>query len=202
MHLRPLAPSPTLPPARLLPQGLGTSAPAIRVPFSGPQAPAIRPHLTLSSHSIPVPPELPPPPGSLPCTLSRTRPPGAVLFHPKHLKGSCLTGFFPTPVFPQENVGPQMQGPCVAVTHGGAAHNVLCLAAHSRVTLRKSMHCSPPGSSAHRSLQERTLEWVATPSSRGSSHPGIKPGPPALQVASLPAEPPGNPKEMSTKGRD
>ena len=34
----------------------------------------------------------------------------------------------------------------------------------------------------------RILEWVAYPFSRGSSYPGIKPGPPALQADSLPAE--------------
>ena len=32
------------------------------------------------------------------------------------------------------------------------------------------------------------------PSSRGSSQPGIKPRSPALQVDSLPSEPPGKPK--------
>ena len=32
------------------------------------------------------------------------------------------------------------------------------------------------------------------PSSRGSSHPGIKPRPAALQAVSLPSEPPGKPK--------
>ena len=31
------------------------------------------------------------------------------------------------------------------------------------------MECSPPGSSVHGILQARTLEWVAMPSSRGSS---------------------------------
>jgi len=31
------------------------------------------------------------------------------------------------------------------------------------------MDCSPPGSSVHGILQARTLEWVAMPSSRGSS---------------------------------
>ena len=31
--------------------------------------------------------------------------------------------------------------------------------------------CSPPGSSVHGTLQARILEWVATPSSRGSSQP-------------------------------
>ena len=36
----------------------------------------------------------------------------------------------------------------------------------------------------------RILEWVAYPFSSGSSPPGIKPGSPALQADSLPAEPP------------
>ena len=33
------------------------------------------------------------------------------------------------------------------------------------------MDCSPPGSSVHRILQARILEWVAVPSFRGSSQP-------------------------------
>ena len=33
------------------------------------------------------------------------------------------------------------------------------------------MDCSPPGSSVHEILQARILEWVAMPSSRGSSRP-------------------------------
>ena len=33
------------------------------------------------------------------------------------------------------------------------------------------MDCSPPGSSVHGILQARTLEWVAIPSSKGSSQP-------------------------------
>ena len=36
------------------------------------------------------------------------------------------------------------------------------------------MDCSPPGSSVHRSLQAGILEWVAVPSSRGLSDPGIE----------------------------
>ena len=43
----------------------------------------------------------------------------------------------------------------------------------------------------HGILQARILEWVAFPFSRGSSQPGIEPKSPALQVASLPAEPQG-----------
>ena len=33
------------------------------------------------------------------------------------------------------------------------------------------MDCSPPGSSVHGILQARILEWIAMPSSRGSSQP-------------------------------
>ena len=33
------------------------------------------------------------------------------------------------------------------------------------------MDCSPPGSSVHGILSARILEWVAMPSSRGSSRP-------------------------------
>ena len=38
-------------------------------------------------------------------------------------------------------------------------------------TLGDPMDCSPPGSSVHRILQARMLEWVAISSSRGSSLP-------------------------------
>ena len=36
-------------------------------------------------------------------------------------------------------------------------------------TLCDPMHCRPPGSSVRGILQARILEWVAEPSSRGSS---------------------------------
>ena len=42
---------------------------------------------------------------------------------------------------------------------------------HSCMTLCDPMDCSLPGSSVHRILQERILEWVAMPSSRGTSTP-------------------------------
>ena len=45
---------------------------------------------------------------------------------------------------------------------------LLCL------TLGDALSHSPPGFSIHRSLQARTLEWVAMPSSRGSSPPRDK----------------------------
>ena len=43
--------------------------------------------------------------------------------------------------------------------------------AQSCPTLSDPMDCSPPGSSVHGILQARILEWVAVPSSRGSSQP-------------------------------
>ena len=41
----------------------------------------------------------------------------------------------------------------------------------SCLTLCNPVNCSPPGSSVHGILQARVLEWVAMPSSRGSSQP-------------------------------
>ena len=38
-------------------------------------------------------------------------------------------------------------------------------------TVCDPVDCSPPGSSVHGILQARTLEWVVSPSSRGSSRP-------------------------------
>ena len=43
-------------------------------------------------------------------------------------------------------------------------------------------------------LQARILEWVAMPSSRGFSNPGIEPSSPTLQANSLLSEPPGKSK--------
>ena len=45
----------------------------------------------------------------------------------------------------------------------------MCLVAQPCLTLWNPMDYSPPGSSVHRILQARILEWVAMPSSRGSS---------------------------------
>ena len=46
-----------------------------------------------------------------------------------------------------------------------------CLVAQSCLTLWDPLDCSPPGSSVPGILQTRILEWVAMPSSRGSSQP-------------------------------
>ena len=49
--------------------------------------------------------------------------------------------------------------------------SLFLLVATSCPTLCNLMDCSPPGSSVHGILQARVLEWVAIPSSRGSSRP-------------------------------
>ena len=57
------------------------------------------------------------------------------------------------------------------------------------LTLCDPMNHSPPGSTVHGISQARILEWVAMPSSRGSSQPRdqtTSPAPPALQAESLP----------------
>ena len=48
---------------------------------------------------------------------------------------------------------------------------VCVLVAQSCPTLCNFMDCNLPGSSVHEILQARILEWVAIPSSRGSSRP-------------------------------
>ena len=46
-----------------------------------------------------------------------------------------------------------------------------CVCAQLCPTLCDPTNCGPPGSSVHGILQARILEWVAVPSSRGSSRP-------------------------------
>ena len=85
----------------------------------------------------------------------------------------------------------------------------VCLLSHLLCpTLCNTMDCRLPGSSVHEILQARILEWVAMPSSKGSS---LSKGSnwPLLcllhwQVGSLPKAPPGkpgfNPPEITTLG--
>ena len=47
--------------------------------------------------------------------------------------------------------------------------NLVVLVGQLCLTLCNLMDCSPPGSSVHKILQARMLEWVAIPFSRGSS---------------------------------
>ena len=56
------------------------------------------------------------------------------------------------------------------------------------VNLRTVAHQAPLSMGI---LQTRILEWVAMPSSRGSSQPRDRTQSPALQADSLPSEPPG-----------
>ena len=49
------------------------------------------------------------------------------------------------------------------------AHSVSAKSLQLCLTLCNPMDCIPPGFSVHGILQARILEWVATPSSRGSS---------------------------------
>ena len=53
------------------------------------------------------------------------------------------------------------------------ALSLMCMrsVAQSCLTLGDPMDCSTPGSSVHGIYQARILEWVAMPSSRGSSQP-------------------------------
>ena len=54
--------------------------------------------------------------------------------------------------------------------------------------------CKPMDYTVHGILHARILEWVAIPSPGDLPNPGIEPRSPALQTNSLPAEPPGKPK--------
>ena len=76
-----------------------------------------------------------------------------------------------------------------------STHSSCCFVTQLCLNLCDPMNCSPPGSSVHGILQERIVEWVAIPFCRGSSHPGIEPGSPALQADSLLSEPPGKPSD-------
>ena len=69
------------------------------------------------------------------------------------------------------------------------------------LTLCNPMDCSLPGSSIHGILQARILEWVAMPSSRGSSWPRDWTRLCLLhwQVGSLPLAPTGMPHNLYTE---
>ena len=87
----------------------------------------------------------------------------------------------PTPVFlPGESqggeslVGCRLRGCRVGHDWSGLALAFSCVCAQSLQLCSTSCNpkdCSPWGSSVHGILQERILQWVAMPSSRGSSWP-------------------------------
>ena len=69
---------------------------------------------------------------------------------------------------------------------------VLC--AQTCLTLRDPMNCGPPGSSVCGISQARILEWVAMPSSRGSSQPRDRTPDSSISYTAgtfLTSEPPG-----------
>ena len=72
----------------------------------------------------------------------------------------------------------------------------MCLVTQACLTLCNPTDCSTPGSSVHGILQARILEWVAMPSSRGSSQPRDRTHVSELRVDSLPTEPPGKTKTI------
>ena len=71
----------------------------------------------------------------------------------------------------------------------------VCLVTQSPPTLCDPTDCSPPGSSVH----PRQEYWSGQPfpSPGGLPHSGVEPRSPALQVYSLPSEPPGSPQVSS-----
>ena len=65
----------------------------------------------------------------------------------------------------------------------------------AKVTQLCPILCNPMDYTVHGILQARIQEWVDIYSLPGNlPNPGIEPRSPALQVDSLPAEPPGKPK--------
>ena len=59
----------------------------------------------------------------------------------------------------------------IKTLHHILRHLRVALVTQSCLTLCNSVDCVPPGSSIHRTLQARILEWVAISFSRGSSQP-------------------------------
>ena len=68
---------------------------------------------------------------------------------------------------------------CVCVCVCVHTRACMCMHAHAKslqlcLTLCNPMDCNPPGSPVHGILQARIPEWVAIPSYRESSSPGIE----------------------------
>ena len=84
---------------------------------------------------------------------------------------------------------------CILSTWRWVGSPGLCvyLAVQLCPTLYDSIDCSPPGTSVHGILQVRILEWMSCPPG-DLPNPEIESRSPALQADSLPAEPPGKPK--------
>ena len=70
---------------------------------------------------------------------------------------------------------------------------MLCLVAQMCLTLCDPMDCSPPSSSVHEDSPARILQWVAMPSSRGSSQPRDHTQVSHITHGFFTIEPPGKP---------
>ena len=79
--------------------------------------------------------------------------------------------------------------PSIAPTHSFSSLKV-----KRKVTQLCPTLCNPMAYTVHGVLQARILEWVAISFFRDLPNPGIEPRSPTLQADSLPAEPPGKPK--------
>ena len=76
--------------------------------------------------------------------------------------GSVCRGAGATPSSRESMGAPRLLAACFSKDTHAQSHPILCA----------PMDCSPPGgSSVHRVLQARVLEWVAISYSRGSSQP-------------------------------
>ena len=88
---------------------------------------------------------------------------------PKEVPRACDAGAW-TPALGSER-GPLTTRPPGNSPRGRLDSTVRAKSLQPCLTLCDPMDCSPPGSSAHWILQARILEWVAMPSSRGSTRP-------------------------------
>ena len=108
--------------------------------------------------------------------LRRKHMPGKLSLHRQRAQGSmplcCPRGLSPgLHLLPAQ---PLLSCYCFLQAVPGAELPLLVRFAKSLLlcpSLCDPMDCSPPGSSVHGILQARVLEWVAMPSSRGSSCP-------------------------------
>ena len=82
---------------------------------------------------------------------------------------SLLQGDLPDPGI--KLISPALSADSLPVELPGKLYYVCVLVTQSFPTLCNPADGSPPGSSVHEVLQARILEWVAMPSSRGSSQP-------------------------------
>ena len=83
-------------------------------------------------------------------------------------EASVRTGHGTTDWF---QIGKGVHQGCILSPHSFNLHTEWVIVTQSCLTLHNPKDCSSPGSSVHRILQARILEWVAIPFSRRSSQP-------------------------------